>query len=192
MIVGVLALQGDFSKHEQMLQSLDVTVKQVRKPAELVECDGLIIPGGESTTLFRQLDFIQLRDPLIEFAKKKPVFGTCAGLILMSEKIEESSFQPLDLIDVIIERNAFGRQIESFHIPIQLNLEKTAPFEAFFIRAPQIIGCGEAVEILATFDNKPVLVRQGKHLGACFHPELTQDPAVHRYFLRIVKHPESL
>ncbi len=114
MIIGVLALQGDFSKHEEVLRSLGVFVKQVRKPGDLKDCAALIIPGGESTTLFRQMDFIQLRQTLIDFSREKNIFGTCAGLILMSHAIEGSDQKPLNILDITLERNAFGRQIDSF------------------------------------------------------------------------------
>lgn len=187
MIVGVLALQGDFAKHEEMLRSLGIIVKQVRKPQDLDDCRALIIPGGESTTLFRQIDFIQMRQPLLDFAQHKSVFGTCAGLILMSQEIESSPIKPLNLLDVTLERNAFGRQIDSFIAPLLLDLEQPIRFNAFFIRAPKICRYGPDVEVLAEYQGQPVLVRQGRHLGACFHPELTEDPIVHEYFLRIIK-----
>lgn len=186
MKIGVLALQGDFAKHEAMLRSLGATVRQVRCPEDLAECDGLIIPGGESTTLFKQIDFIRMRDPLIEFAKQKPIFGTCAGLILMASDIQSSPFKPLNLLNITIERNAFGRQIDSFHAPIVLHFDKPITFDAYFIRAPQISLHGPGIDVLAEFDSKPVLVKQGIHLGACFHPELTSNPIVHNYFLKMI------
>lgn len=187
MIVGVLALQGDFAKHEELLRSLGTEVKQVRRPADLAECSGLIIPGGESTTLFRQMDFIQMRPALLEFAARKSIFGTCAGLILMSKEIEASDRKPLNLLDITLERNAFGRQVDSFKAPITLHLEQPVRFNAYFIRAPKICRHGPEVKVLAEFEGKPVLVRQGRHLGACFHPELTDDPLVHQYFLNMLK-----
>lgn len=185
--MGVLALQGDFAKHEEMLRSLGVMARQVRKPQDLDDCQALIIPGGESTTLFKQIDFIKMRQPLLEFAEHKSVFGTCAGLILMSHEIEASSKKPLNLLDVAIERNAFGRQIDSFISPLLLDLEQPIRFNAFFIRAPQICRYGPEIEVLAEYKDHPVLVRQGRHLGACFHPELTDDPVVHQYFLKMVE-----
>lgn len=186
MLIGILALQGDFAKHEAVIRRLGVNTIQVRTPNELRQCQGLIIPGGESTTLFRQVDFIQLRDPLIDFAGKKAVFGTCAGLILMANKIQFSPFSPLGLLDITIERNAFGRQIESFEAPVYLQLDDPIDFPAFFIRAPQICTWGPDVKVLGEYEGKPVLVRQGKHLGACFHPELTLNTQVHEYFLNLV------
>lgn len=189
LTIGVLALQGDFAKHSEVLRSLGVRVKEVRKPQDLEECEGLIIPGGESTVMLRQIDFIHMRDPLKVFAEKKPLFGTCAGLILMSRQVEASSLQPLELLDVGVERNAFGRQIESFQAPIELQLSIQQPkfFRAYFIRAPRIRSYGKEVEVLAFYKEEPVLVKQGHHLGASFHPELTADPAVHKYFLEMVK-----
>lgn len=188
MRIGVLALQGDFSKHAEVLSSLGVEVQEVRKPAELNTCNGLIIPGGESTVILRQMEAIDMRQALLTFAKDKPVFGTCAGLILMSQKIQSSSLQPLQLLDVEIERNAFGRQIESFQAFISLELAPghSKTFSAFFIRAPRIKQCGREVQVLARFKGEPILVQQGHHLGAAFHPELTADPQVHQYFLEII------
>lgn len=189
MRIGVLALQGDFSKHVEVLRSLGVEVQEVRKPQDLVYCDGLIIPGGESTVITRQLDFIGLREPLLKFASQKPLFGTCAGLILMSQQIEASPLKPLQLLDVTIERNAFGRQIESFQAFVSLEFTPghSKTFPAFFIRAPRIRKCGKGVQVLATINGEPILVRQGNHLGATFHPELTSDPQVHQYFIEMIR-----
>lgn len=189
MKMGVLALQGDFAKHAEVLRSLGIEVVEVRKPQDLQQCAGLIIPGGESTVILRQIDFIGLREPLLAFASQKPVFGTCAGLILMASNIQSSPLKPLQLLDIEIERNAFGRQIESFHASIVLNFSDghSKIFPAYFIRAPRIRSCGQEVEILAHLEGEPILVRQGHHLGATFHPELTSDPLVHQYFIDLVK-----
>jgi len=190
LTIGVLALQGAFSKHIEMLKTLNVQTIEVRIPEDLDKCDALIIPGGESTTIFRQLNFIQLVEKFKVFASKKPVFGTCAGLILISDEIISSEMQPFKLIDIKVERNAFGRQVDSFvtDIIIQLKPSKQAiTFPAFFIRAPRIKSCGADVEVLAKFEGEPILVRQGHHLGATFHPELTDDSSIHRYFLSLIK-----
>ncbi len=189
MRVGVLALQGDFSKHVEVLRSLGVEVQEVRKPEELTMCEGLIIPGGESTVMFKQMQFIDMSKHLVAFAKQKPVFGTCAGLILMAKNIQESPLQPLQLLDVTIERNAFGRQVESFQafVPLELTPEHVKVFPAFFIRAPRIRAHGPHVRVLATFEEEPILIQQGHHLGASFHPELTTDPVIHQYFLELIK-----
>jgi 5'-phosphate synthase pdxT subunit len=189
MRIGVLALQGDFAKHIEVLRSLGIEVQEVRKPQDLKECQGLIIPGGESTVMLRQIEFIQMRQPLLAFAKEKPLFGTCAGLILMSQNVQSSPLQPFRLLDVEVERNAFGRQVESFQAFISLELVpgQSKTFPAFFIRAPRIRRYGEEVQVLAKLNGEAILVRQGHHLGASFHPELTADPQVHQYFIEMVK-----
>jgi 5'-phosphate synthase pdxT subunit len=188
MHIGVLALQGDFSKHSQVLRSLGIDVQEVRMPQDLNVCDGLIIPGGESTTMMRQIDFIALRNALIDFGKHKPLFGTCAGLIIISNTVKDATFEPLKLLEITVERNAYGRQIESFHTDVMLNDSTDHPQElpAFFIRAPRIQSYSENVKVLAEFKNEPVLVQQGHLLGATFHPELTSDPFVHQYFIELI------
>lgn len=188
--IGVLALQGAFAKHIEMLRSLDVKACEVRKPEELKNCDALIIPGGESTTMMKHMEFIDFIETFKAFAKDKPVFGTCAGLILMSKEIIADSMQPFGLLNVFVERNAFGRQADSFHTDIELRLEsgKPRPFPAFFIRAPRIRQTEEDVKILAVYNNEPVLVQQGHHLGATFHPELSNNPIIHAHFVKIICH----
>lgn len=189
MKVGVLALQGDFAGHARVLNRLNVESIEVRRPGDLSGCRGLIIPGGESTAIVRLIDFIGLRRPLIEFAEKHPVFGTCAGLILMSGNVRDFSFSTLDLLDVEIERNAFGRQVASFEASVRLSNDFAGSdrFPAVFIRAPRIRACRPEVQILGRYQDEPVLVRQGHHLGASFHPELTDNFAIHDYFLRMVR-----
>jgi 5'-phosphate synthase pdxT subunit len=187
--VGVLALQGAYSKHIEMLKSLNVNAIEVRTSEDLAKCDALIIPGGESTTILKQMNFIGIYDKLKKFATHKPVFGTCAGLILMSEKILGSDMPSFGLLNVKVERNAFGRQSDSFVIDVQIKLNKKNPattFPAIFIRAPRIKSISEDVEVLATFDGEAILVRQGHHLGATFHPELTDDISIHRFFLSLL------
>ncbi len=193
MLIGVLALQGDFSKHEEMLRSLGVQVCQVRTPQELEVCDALIIPGGESTVMLRQLDFIKMKEAMLEFAQQKPLFGTCAGLILMSSCVQSSAMKPLGMLDITVERNAFGRQVESFQATVGLHLSsgREKIFQAFFIRAPRIRANGEQVEVLASYQGEPILVRQGHLLGASFHPELTGDPTIHQYFLQMVREKQT-
>ena len=167
LVVGVLALQGAFAKHEEMLKSMGVDPIEIRKPEELENCDALIIPGGESTTMVRQIHFINLVNALRAFAEKKPIFGTCAGLILMSKEVISGGIKPFGLLDVSVERNAFGRQAESFGIEIQLELDpnKPQPFHAVFIRAPRIRECASNVKVLASYKDEPILVQQGMHLG---------------------------
>jgi 5'-phosphate synthase pdxT subunit len=189
LTIGVLALQGAFAKHAEMLVRIGVEAKEVRYPHDLEKCDGLIIPGGESTTITKQIQFIGFREKLRIFAETKPLFGTCAGLILISQEVISSPMQPFGLIDVSVERNAFGRQAESFRIDIELVLgpAPSKKFPALFIRAPRIRRCGTAVQVLAEYEGEPILVRQGHHLGATFHPELGEDPSIHYYFLSLVK-----
>ncbi|MEI8365118.1 MAG: pyridoxal 5'-phosphate synthase glutaminase subunit PdxT [Parachlamydiaceae bacterium] len=188
--VGVLALQGAFAMHLAMLARLGVQAIEVRKPEDLDACDALIIPGGESTVIFKQMRFINFIEPLLDFAKSKPLFGTCAGLILMSNTVVgEKTVEPLNLLNVSIERNAFGRQAESFETDIDFlaDTKHRVSIPATFIRAPRIRHVGEGVKVLATFNDEPVLVQQGLHLGAAFHPELTNDPILHLYFLERLK-----
>lgn len=187
--VGVLALQGAFARHIAMLASLGAATKEVRYPQDLDQCDGLIIPGGESTTITRQMDFIDFRKKLCHFAQEKPLFGTCAGLILMSREVMGNRIIPLGLLDVVVERNAFGRQADSFRTDVELRLGQAQHqhISALFIRAPRIRHCGLAVSVLASYQEEPILVRQGFHLGATFHPELSDSSTVHRYFLDIIR-----
>ncbi len=187
--VGVLALQGAFAKHIKMLRSLGAEAIDVRKPQDLASCDALVIPGGESTTMMRQIQFIEMQQELKRFGKEKPVFGTCAGLILISQEILADVMEPFGLIEVAVERNAFGRQAESFTADLNLNISSKSPhpFKAVFIRAPRIRRCSPHVKVLAQYEEEPVLVQQDKYLGATFHPELTNDPYIHDYFLKIVK-----
>lgn len=189
MLVGVLALQGAFAKHVQRLEELGVKSIEVRKPEQLSLCDALIIPGGESTTMLKQMNYIDFPQEFREFAKKKPVFGTCAGIILMSDEIISDPMQPFHLIDIAVERNAFGRQVESFETVVDFSFEKSKvqKLPGIFIRAPRIRKIGENVQVLATYEGEPVLVQQGHHLGATFHPELTADATIHSHFLRIIK-----
>jgi 5'-phosphate synthase pdxT subunit len=185
-VVGVLALQGAFAKHIAMLHSLKAKAIEVRTPDDLAKCDALIIPGGESSVIKRQLGFIAMEEAMVKFAHKKPVFGTCAGLILMSREIVGGGIVPMNLLDISVERNAFGRQVESFKTDLQITLKPGQPklVPAIFIRAPRIRSIGSDVKILAEFGGEPVMVQQGMHLACSFHPELTDDKTIHTYFLR--------
>ena len=185
-VIGVLALQGAFAKHAAAIHKLNQEPKEVRKTSDLYECDALIIPGGESTVIFRQLDFIELRDPIQDFGKFKPIFGTCAGLILMSKKVLNDPLVPFGMLDVEVERNAFGRQAESFKTEVELSLKPSKMIPAVFIRAPRIRAAGKDVKVLAEYEGEPVLVRDGLHWGATFHPELNDDLSVHRAFMASV------
>lgn len=186
--VGVLALQGAFAKHAEALSKLEVDTRFVRYKTDLDQCDALIIPGGESTTMMHHFETHQFHKSLQTFAEKKPIFGTCAGLILISREIVNDKMKPLNLVNVAVERNAFGRQVDSFRTDIELQLGNTRSrsFSALFIRAPRIRSHGVEVKVLAQYENEPILVQQGHHLGATFHPELTDDLAIHRYFLSLI------
>lgn len=179
--VGVLALQGDYEKHAEALARAGASARDVRTAAELEAVDGLIIPGGESTTMLKLIGYENLWEPLARFGAAKPVFGTCAGAILLAKDVTNPAQASLGLMDIGVERNAYGRQIDS-HIA-SLDIEG-APMEAVFIRAPIIRRVGAGAEVLATHRGDPVLVSEGRHLVATFHPELTCDPRVHELFLR--------
>lgn len=184
--VGVLALQGAFAKHIEMVKSLGVHAIEVRKPRDLEGCDGLIIPGGESTTILLNMQFMQFDKAIEAFAAKHPVFGTCAGLILMAKEIVGDPRKPFGLIDVSVQRNAYGRQADSFRSSVDFQVDKQKKkVDGLFIRAPKILTCGPAVHILGTVNGEPVVVRQGKHLASTFHPELIGDTTLHSYFIRM-------
>lgn len=186
--VGVLALQGAYTKHLQVVRSLKASAHAVCHPKDLQHCDALIIPGGESTAIAKQLSFINLWNPIADFAKEKPIFGTCAGMILMAkENLFETSFSPFALIDITVERNAYGRQKESFTSNLSMHSPFTSskPQEAIFIRAPKIKAWGPQTKILATFEQDPVFVQEGIHLGTSFHPELTNSSSIHHYFIKL-------
>lgn len=185
--IGVLALQGAFSKHCHMMQQLGTECFEVRKPEQLRKCDGLIVPGGESTTIMNRISFIGLAESLHEFALQKPVFGTCAGLILMAKAISNHPIKPFGWLDIAVERNGFGRQIESFDTEVRWLSKQPYRVRARFIRAPRILSMGKDVKVLAEFNGEPVCVQNGKHLASTFHPELTGDLTLHRHFLDLVK-----
>lgn len=186
--VGVLSLQGDFEAHGKALERAGAEPVYVREPEQFAGLDGLIIPGGESTTMLKLLRYEGLMQPLAEFGRRKPVFGTCAGAILMANEVSSPAQESLGLTDMAVERNAYGRQVDSRVVEIDPEpafQDRTAPgkMEAVFIRAPIIRRVGENARVLARYNGDPVLVEDGKYLVATFHPELTQDSRVHRYFL---------
>jgi|SRR5579884_184027 len=186
--VGVLALQGDFDAHVKALQRAGAEPVLVKTQEDLEKVDGLVLPGGESTTMLKIIDETGLKQPLSDFAAKKPVFGTCAGAILMAKEVSNPAQFSFGAIDLTVERNAYGRQIDSRVATIEPDEEfaKRAGkggMEAVFIRAPIIRRTGPGVRVLAEYQGDPVLVEQGKHLVATFHPELTSDPRVHQLFL---------
>ncbi|GIV16370.1 MAG: pyridoxal 5'-phosphate synthase subunit PdxT [Armatimonadota bacterium] len=187
LTIGVLALQGDFEAHLRMLQRCGVQAQEVRTVQQLQEVDGLIIPGGESTTIIKLMQRYGLDEILRQRAQQgMPVYGTCAGLIVMARDIEGYPQQPrLGLLDVAVARNAFGRQVDSFEIDLPVPKLGEPPLRAVFIRAPYITRAGENVEVLASLDGKIVLVQQGNLLGGAFHPELTDDLRLHEYFVQM-------
>ena len=189
MRIGVLALQGDFARHAKALERCGVEVFEVRKPETLDEVDGLVVPGGESTTLLRLMDEWGFVAALEKFhGAGKPIFGTCAGLILLARDVENPRQPSLGLIDVGVERNAYGRQRESFEAAGVATLDgRETPLEMVFIRAPRIRRVGPGVETLARHGGEPVMARHGTVLVATFHPELTDDPTVHRFFCDLVR-----
>jgi pyridoxal 5'-phosphate synthase pdxT subunit len=182
--VGVLSLQGDFEAHGRALEREGVTPIFVRNREELQGLDGLIIPGGESTTMLKLMEYEDLLAPIADFGRQKPMFGTCAGAILMASQVSNPAQESLGLMDISVERNGYGRQIDSRVAQI----DPEPPFEpgkldAVFIRAPIIREVRGEAKVLARYNGDPVLVEQGRHLVSTFHPELTGDSRVHRYFL---------
>ncbi|MCH2446998.1 MAG: pyridoxal 5'-phosphate synthase glutaminase subunit PdxT [Candidatus Marinimicrobia bacterium] len=181
--IGVLGLQGAYAKHLAILQQLDVQAVDVRKPGDLEECHGLIIPGGESTTMTKLINEIDMHDALLKFSVDRPVFGTCAGMILMAAKVDDGRVKTLNLLDIEVERNAYGRQIDSFIDELDVTTNGQAfSMRGVFIRAPRIKNMGDGVEVLASVNGEPVLVQEGHHMAAAFHPELTGETRIHNYF----------
>ncbi|GAB4374254.1 MAG: pyridoxal 5'-phosphate synthase glutaminase subunit PdxT [Calditrichia bacterium] len=188
MTVGILALQGDFELHKNVLDALQIKNILVKSPRELKSCDGLIIPGGETTTFMKLLRENNLYEELIEFGKSKYIFGTCAGLITVSRKVNNHSIEALDLIDIEVKRNAYGRQIDSFIGTVQILLNNNrSDYEGVFIRAPKILKIGEGVKPIGYHQEDIVLVENENILAATFHPELTKDYRIHEYFLQKIK-----
>jgi len=182
MTIGVLALQGDFDAHRKRLEELGAEVVLVRKPEQLDEIDGLVIPGGESSTFLKLLGEAGF-EKLKQFVRVKPTFGTCAGAILLANEVENPGQPGLGVLDIRIRRNAYGRQVDS---SIREGKFRGEPAEMVFIRAPKIERVGPGVEVIATEGNDPVAVRQGNVMAATFHPELSEDPRVHQSFLDLV------
>ncbi|PYZ91508.1 pyridoxal 5'-phosphate synthase glutaminase subunit PdxT [Salipaludibacillus keqinensis] len=187
--IGILALQGAVREHAKALQAPDVNVIVVKKVEQLDEIDGLVFPGGESTTMRRLINLYGFYEPLKDFAKKdKPIFGTCAGAILMANEIVGQMEPHLSVMDMTVERNAFGRQRESFEAILQMD-QIGNNIEAVFIRAPIIKKVGPNVTVIATYDGDIVATQQGPFLACSFHPELTDDHRMHQYFVKMVREP---
>lgn len=183
--VGVLAIQGDYAAHAGALSDCGAEPSEVRNPEELALLDGLILPGGESTTMLKFLERRGFFEALEGFANSTPVFGTCAGAILLAREVRNPSQRSLGILDAVVERNAYGRQIDSTILTAETELAG-GPLEMVFIRAPRIASTGAAVQVLARRDGFPALVRQGTVMAATFHPELSADRRVHKLFVQVV------
>lgn len=187
MLVGVLALQGAFREHRKMLSVCGANSVEVRKPEQLAGLDGVIIPGGESTTIGKLLVEWHMMDELRDLGTRgMPIFGTCAGLVLLAKDIAGSTQPRIGLMGISAVRNAFGRQVDSFERDLTIKGIEETPFHAVFIRAPSIRSVGPEVTVLAEVDGQAVMVRQDNLLASSFHPELTADTRVHRYFLEMI------
>ena len=185
--VGVLALQGDFSQHLAAFKGLDCDAVPVKHAAEVRECDALVIPGGESTTIGKLCQRFGLDEAIMEFNERgAPIWGTCAGMILLAKEIEGSNQWRLGLMDITVRRNAFGRQVDSFEADLAIEGVTSGPFRAVFIRAPLVTEVRADAQVLARCDDKIVMVRQGNLLATAFHPELTDDRRVQQYFLNMI------
>ena len=188
LTIGVLALQGAFAEHVSMLAGLGATVREIRLPADLNGLDGLIIPGGESTTIGKLLVHYELLEPLRRLVDSGvPIYGTCAGTILLAKDIGGLDQPLLATMDLVVQRNAFGRQLQSFEEDLRVEGVGEEPLRAVFIRAPWVADHGPGVEVLAAYDGHPVVVRQGRALACSFHPELTDDTRLHAFFMAIAE-----
>lgn len=186
--IGVLALQGDFREHREVLEGMGVAAPEVRVPRELEGLDGLIIPGGESTTIVKLMRTSLLLEPLKRLASAGfPIWGTCAGMILLAKRLDATGIPALDAMDIGVQRNAFGRQVDSFEAELPIAVLGDRPYRAVFIRAPIITDVGPTVKVLARLENgTPVAAREDRLVATSFHPELTPDLRFHRYFLEQV------
>ena len=188
-IVGVLALQGDFAEHIAVFRQLGVAACEVRTADELREIDALVIPGGESTSIAKLLDIYGLREAIVAYgASGRAVWGTCAGMILLARDLIENLPIPLGMMDMVVQRNAFGRQVQSFETDLNVTGLEGGPLHVVFIRAPRVCETGPHVHVLSRLeDGSAVAVRQDNLLATAFHPELTSDDRLHRYFLKMVE-----
>ncbi len=187
MRIGVLAIQGDFAAHARAIERSGALAIEVRRAPDVASLDGLIIPGGETTTMLKSIENEGIGESIGDFARSgKPIFGTCAGAILLAREVYNPAQPSLGLIDIVVERNAYGRQVNSFIATVETSIEG-GPLEAVFIRAPRIRRIGAGVKVIARLKNEPVLVRDGNILAATFHPELTQDVRTHLLFLEMIK-----
>ena len=188
--IGVLAIQGDYAAHAAALAGAGALPSEIRKPEELEALDGLVLPGGESTTMLKFLEKRDFFEVLKEFCARRPVFGTCAGAILLAREVRNPAQRSLGVLDAVVERNAYGRQIDSAIVTAE-TLLPGGPLEMVFIRAPRIVSTGPGVEVLALRDGFPTLVREGHIMAATFHPELSGDRRVHQEFVATVLSNQS-
>ena len=188
-LIGVLSLQGSFSEHIQSVQRAGAAATEIRLPSEIADVDGLIIPGGESTTILKLIDEYGLREPLREaIAAGLPVLGTCAGVICLANRISSHVMKPLSVLDISVSRNSFGRQVDSFEEDLHIESLSGPAFRGVFIRAPVIESCGDGVRVLARLaDGTMVACQRGHVLATCFHPEFVDDVRVHEQFLSLVE-----
>ena len=187
LTIGVLAVQGDFQEHISMLNKIGASTKEVRLAHELENLDGLIIPGGESTTIIQLIDIYELRNPIVNKVNSgMAIWGTCAGMISIAKNLTDKRPDPLQLMDIEVTRNAFGRQIDSFETYLEIKNINGPPVKGIFIRAPQVTSIGKEVEVLSKIDSgNPVMVLQNKMLATAFHPELTEDTRIHEFFKKL-------
>ena len=183
MKIGILALQGNYHQHKIVLDILGIPNLFIRNVNELNGCDALIIPGGESTAISKLIDNNHLRKKLIDFAMTSPLLGTCAGMIMLSSTEPTDNIMPLNLMDFQVKRNAWGSQIYSFSTSITLDFDRNRSFHAVFIRAPKIKRFSKDIQVLATYNDEPVLFSNGMHLASAFHPEIGNDFRIHEYFI---------
>ena len=187
MRIGVLSLQGDFAEHVRAFQEIGAEVAPVKKPEDVRACNGLVIPGGESTTIGKLCQFFGVGDAILDLAQGgAPIWGTCAGMILLAKDIEESDQWRLGLMDISVRRNAFGRQVESFETDLEVAGLPGGPLRTVFIRAPFVTRVGPAGQVLAAVEGKIVGVREGQFLATAFHPELTGDRRMEDYFVKMI------
>lgn len=187
LTIGILGIQGAFEKHAHAISSAGAKALIIKYREQLTSIDGLILPGGESTTISKMMGFRISYDDILAYGEKKPVFGTCAGLILMGKGIDDPRVHQLKIMNVEVSRNAYGSQKDSFVDDLSLDFDTNRTFHAVFIRAPQIEKIGPDIRVLSYCENMPVLIESDLHLGASFHPELTPDPRIHEYFIQKIK-----
>ena len=181
--IGILALQGNFNQHKIMFDNLGIDNMFIRYSSDVQKCDAIVIPGGESTTISKQIDRNDLRHSLIEYSKTNSLFGICAGMILLSSTNESKNLLPLGVMDFTITRNAYGRQIESFSTDLQLHFSNDTAFHAVFIRAPKVSKISNNIKVLAKYKKQPVMFTDGRHFATTFHPEIGSDTRIHNYFV---------